>query len=278
MTKDEIIDLLLEGEVGDAIKAMRQLSPNDSIILNLAGQWNRLQKEIQASIVSKEHSDLRQNQIVNSLLELAKKLPAGAAGSSPSSTMSSAAPKSGSPTVFLSYNHKDVDAATKVKDFLRSKGIVVTIDSEAMKPGEDIASFINKCIRESDVTLSLVSNNSLLSAWVGMETANTLTGENIANKKFIAVVIDGSFYDMAFVRNSIATVDKRLSDLKEEIKYRLDNNLGFEDLQNERTRNNNLKNDLPQIVANLKNRLNVDITGENFTSGMERVAKGILGN
>lgn len=277
MTKDEIIDLLLEGEVGDAIKAMRQLSPNDSTILNLAGQWNRLQKEIQSNIVSKEHSDLRQNQIVNSLLELAKKLPAGAAGSSPTSTTSSAAPKSGSPTVFLSYNHKDVDAATKVKDFLRSKGIVVTIDSEAMKPGEDIASFINKCIRESDVTLSLVSNNSLLSAWVGMETTNTLTGENIANKKFIAVVIDGSFYDMAFVRNSIATVDKRLSDLKEEIKYRLDSDLGFEDLQNERTRNNNLKNDLPQIVANLKNRLNVDITGENFTPGMERVVKGMLG-
>lgn len=271
MTKDEIINLLTEGEVSQAIKAMRQISPNDSTILNLAGQWNRLQKDIMNGVIARADSDLRQNQITNSLIELAKKLHAAGGGGN------GVPPIGKTPTVFLSYNHKDMAFATQVKEFLRSKSINVTIDSEAMKPGEDIAAFINKCIRESDVTLSLVSNNSLLSAWVGMETINTLVGENIANKQFIAVVIDGSFFEMSFVRNSIAIIDKRLADLKEELKYRIDNDLGFEDIQNERTRNNDLKNDLPKIIANLKNRLNVDITGDNFTPGMERVAKGILG-
>ena len=267
MTKAEIIDLILEGEIGKAIKEMRAISPSDNVILNLAGQWNRLQKDIVANLISKDYSTLTQNQIMNSLLEVVKKLPDSSPTPSPG----------GKPTVFLSYNHKDSATATLVKDFLRSKGINVTIDSEAMKPGEDIAIFINKCIRESDVTLSLVSTNSLLSAWVGMETSNTLAGEQIANKKFIAVVIESSFYQLSFVRTSMETIDKRLADLKEELKYRIEKDLGFEDLQNERTRNNDLKNDLPKIVANLKNRLNVDITGDNFNAGMDKVAKGILG-
>lgn len=275
MTKQEIIELLIEGEVGDAIKAMRALLPNDNVILNLAGQWNRLQKDIAARLISPDYASLTQNQIINNLQEMVKKLPddqpaAGNGGGGGANTGKT-------PTVFLSYNHKDMAAATQVKDFLRSKGINVTIDSEAMKPGEDIASFINKCIRESDVTLSLVSTNSLLSAWVGMETMNTLAGEHIANKQFIAVVIDGSFYQLSFVRTSMETIDKRLAELKEELKYRIEHDLGFEDLQNDRTRNNDLKNDLPKIVANLKNRLNVDITDENFTPGMERVTKAILG-
>ncbi|MBK9017422.1 MAG: toll/interleukin-1 receptor domain-containing protein [Saprospiraceae bacterium] len=273
MTKQEIIDLLLEGEIGQAIKAMRAAMPNDNVILNLAGQWNRLQKDIAARVISPDYASLTQNQIMNNLLELAKKL----LDSSASGGGGVANSGGKSPTVFLSYNHKDVSAATQVKDFLRSRGIQVTIDSEAMKPGEDIAAFINKCIREADVTLSLVSSNSLLSAWVGMETINTLVGEHIANKKFIAVVIESAFYEISFVRTSIETINKRLAQLKEELKFRIENDLGFEDLQNERTRNNDLKNDLPKIVANLKNRLNVDIIGPNFDSGMDMVTKAIVG-
>ncbi len=277
MTKQEIIDLLLEGEIGPAIKAMRAAMPNDNVILNLAGQWNRLQKDIAARVISPDYANLTQNQIMNSLLELAKKIP-DSAGTGTSGGGGGTNSSGKALTVFLSYNHKDSASATKVKDYLRSRGIQVTIDSEAMRPGEDIASFINKCIREADVTLSLVSTNSLISAWVGMETMNTVVGEHIANKQFIAVVIESSFYQLSFVRTAMETIDKRLAELKEELKYRIEHDLGFEDLQNERTRNNDLKNDLPKIVANLKNRLNVDIIDPNFDSGMERVAKAILGN
>ncbi|MBI1224666.1 MAG: TIR domain-containing protein [Bacteroidetes bacterium] len=284
MTKAEIIDLLLEGDaasIGQAIKEMRAISPNDNIILNLAGQWNRLQKDIAARVISNEYANLTQNQIMNSLLEVAKKLPdssfsnsGGSSSGSSSSNLSASSSKA--LTVFLSYNHKDTADATKVKDFLRSKGINVTIDSEAMKSGEDIAEFINKCIRESDVTLSLVSTNSLLSAWVGIETMNTLVGEKIAGKKFISVVIDGAFYDRGFVDTAFTEVEKRMAELKELMLARLDKDRGIEDLQSERTRNKNLLNDLPEIVANLRARLNVDISGDNFEKGMEKVARDIL--
>ena len=279
MTKSEIIDLLLEDEVGQAIKEMRAISPNDNVILNLAGQWNRLQKDIAARVISPDYANLTQNQIVNSLLELAKKLPDNnpAASSTSASSGNPTASSNKAPTVFLSYNHKDSADATKVKDFLRSKNINVTIDSEAMQPGEDIASFINKCIRESDVTLSLVSTNSLLSAWVGIETMNTLVGEKIAGKKFVSVVVDGAFYDRKFVDTAFTTVEERMTELKQLILARLDKDRGIEDLQSERTRNKNLLNDLPEIVANLRARLNVDISADNFENGMAKVAKDILG-
>ncbi len=283
MTKAEIIDLLLEGDaasIGQAIKEMRAISPNDNIILNLAGQWNRLQKDIAARVISPDYANLTQNQIMNSLLEVAKKLPDSSPSAANNSGSATAAPSSGgskTPTVFLSYNHKDMESATKVKDFLRSKGIKVTIDSEAMKSGEDIADFINKCIRESEVTLSLVSTNSLLSAWVGIETMNTLVGEKIAGKKFVSVVIDGAFYDRKFVDTAFTEVENRMAELKELMLARLDKDRGIEDLQSERTRNKNLLNGLPEIVANLRARLNVDISGDSFENGMAKVAKDILG-
>lgn len=276
MSKDEIIELLLEDKIGEAIKAMRQISPKDSILINLSSQWNKLQNEVLAGTMSQDRIDLRHNVIVGNLQELIKRLPDSPPASSPIATDSRPAATNAAPTVFLSYNHKDTDIATKVKDFLRSKGINVTIDSEAMSAGEDIAEFINKCIRQSDVTLSLVSTNSLLSAWVGIETMNTLVGEKIAGKKFVSVVIDGAFYDRQFVDKAFTTIEERMAELKALILARLDKDRGIEDLQSERTRNKNLLNDLPEIVANLRARLNVDIVEPNFNSGMEKVVKAVL--
>lgn len=109
-----------------------------------------------------------------------------------------------------------------------------------------------------------------------MESINSLVGEKIANKRFIAVVIDNSFYQLSFVRESIKIIDAKLKELDEEIAYRRQDKIGIEDIQGDLTRNQELRGGLSKIVANLKNRLNVDITGENFTPGMERVAKAIL--
>ncbi len=281
MTKNDIIDLLVNDEVSNAIKALRAALPGDNTILNLAGQWNRLQKEKGGGLISNEYATMTGNIIRNSLIELAKRLPddltVDVVLDTPMPTpTNNTTPKKNGPVVFLSYNHEDKEQAHKVKDFLTGKGIQVTIDSEAMQPGEDIAAFINKCIKEADITLSLVSSNSLLSAWVGMESANTLVGEKIADKRFIAVVIDGSFFKLSFVRESTTTIDQRLRELDEEIAFRLKESIGIEDLQGDLSRNRELRQNLPKIVANLKNRLNIDISEANFNRGMEKVAQSIL--
>jgi hypothetical protein len=73
-------------------------------------------------------------------------------------------------SVFISYNHHDIEIANKLKEKLTAADINVVIDSERMQAGEDIKEFIEKCVRETGTTISLISKNSLLSAWVAMES------------------------------------------------------------------------------------------------------------
>ena len=83
---------------------------------------------------------------------------------------SSVETKNSFPKVFISYNHEDHVVAARIKEKLVNAGLEVFIDTESMRTGENISEFIEKCIRESGITLSIVSSNSLLSAWVAMET------------------------------------------------------------------------------------------------------------
>jgi hypothetical protein len=279
MTKNDIIDLLVNDEVSNAIKALRAALPSDNTILNLAGQWNRLQKEKGGGLVSNEYATMTGNIIRNSLIELTKRLPDDLTvdvvldTSPPSPTPN---PKKNGPVVFLSYNHEDSAYALKVRDFLRAKGIQITIDSEAMLAGDNIQSFIQKSIEAADITLSLVSTKSLLSAWVGMESMNTLVGSKIAGKKLIAVVIDKSFYGNSFVVTAVKSIDAKLKQFDKDIDERRELGIGWEDIQNEITRERDLRNGLVKIIANLKENFNIDISEEKFELGMEKVAQSIL--
>ena len=277
MTKQDIIDLIMRDEIETAIKAIQIATDTSNDIILQSSRWNSLQKEIAAGTISDDNAKLNKNKIVNALLNLARKLPDDVKVEGiemPNIIKKIFGKKS---KVFISYNHKDKVDAHRIRDFFKENNVQVTIDSEAMKAGEDIKSFINKCIRETDVTISLVSTNSLMSAWVGMESINTMVGEKIADKKFIAVAIETSFFERSFVRTAVGQINKTMEEIDEEVKWRLENNVGMEDLQNERSRYSDLKSKLPSIVANLKERLTIDITGDNFAPGMQRVLKTITG-
>ncbi len=179
-------------------------------------------------------------------------------------------------TVFISYNHKDQAIAFKIKERLEKAGIKVIIDAEAMKTGESISQFIKNCIKDSNITLSLVSTNSLLSAWVAMETIYTMVDVDLRNKYFVPCTIDKDFFDLSFRRTALTTIDTRINNLNEEIKFSLENNWGIEDLQDERTRNQKLRAELPTIIGQLKNSLCVDLSESNFENGIEKVIKDIL--
>ncbi len=281
MTKNDILDQLANDEVANAIKALRAALPDDNTILNLAGQWNRLQKEKANGVISSEYAGMTGNIIRNSLIEITKRLPddliVEVVLDKPTPVpVNEPEPKKDGPSVFLSYNHGDKVQADRVKDFLRAKGIQVTIDSEAMLAGDNIQNFIQKSIKEADITLSLVSPKSLLSAWVGMESMNTLIGSKIADKKLIAVVIDKSFYENSFVVTAVKSIDAKLKQLDKDVDERRELGIGWEDIQNEITRERDLRNGLVKIIANLKENLNIDISEDQFEPGMEKIAFSIL--
>ncbi|MCH5720861.1 TIR domain-containing protein [Niabella hibiscisoli] len=81
-------------------------------------------------MVSFENANLTRNQIAYALIELLGNMQSEV--------------KEQQKRVFISYNHKDVATASRVRELLVKAGVEVTIDSEAMGAGDNIKAFIEK--------------------------------------------------------------------------------------------------------------------------------------
>jgi formylglycine-generating enzyme required for sulfatase activity len=179
------------------------------------------------------------------------------------------------PKVFISYNHKDQEVARKIEKKLKDAGIEVFIDYKAMSTGENITEFIQKCIKQTGITLSVVSSNSLMSAWVSMETIWSNYDETLRDRFFIPCYIDDAFLNISFVSKAHLVVKEDIKLIDKEIRYRLRNGIGIEDIQEGRTRLNRLKSELTSIVGRLKNTFCMNLCDANFDSGIEIVINDI---
>lgn len=121
------------------------------------------------------------------------------------------APKSGT-RVFLSYSTKDTLAAHALKKALELDGHSVRIDTQHVRAGADLEEFVVQAIRETDVTVVLVSEHSLRSVWVCLEILITLQDQRLrGGRKFIACYTDEGFLDW---RNSAQRSKQILTDLQ----------------------------------------------------------------
>lgn len=176
--------------------------------------------------------------------------------------------------VFISYNHEDKLVAFKIQDALEAAGIEVVIDTEDMFAGEDIKSFIEDCVRETTVTLSLISNRSLRSAWVAMETIHSFFLERyVENKKFIACYIDEDFFQSDFTLNTIADIDKKIQQNQHLILKQHKKMLDTRNLNNENSRLLSLRNNLDEIVRRLRESLSLDVREPAFRISMQQLIK-----
>ena len=138
--------------------------------------------------------------------------------------------------VFISYYHKDKDTANKIEHELKKEGFKVIIDDIDMKTGDNIEAFIKKCIRESEVTLLIVSSNSLSSTWVALEIIYSQYESDIRDRHFMPCIIDYSIFDPEFPDKTLDKLKKEIKFIDERINKRTINRDGIEDIQNERTR------------------------------------------
>lgn len=175
------------------------------------------------------------------------------------------------PEIFISYNHNDQVIALKIKSDLEKEGFKVIIDVEKMRSGEGIEQFIFSCIEKSNVTLSLVSSNSLLSAWVAMETIISKVDENLRSRYFIPCYIDTDFFKRDFVDTALDKIEAEILEIDNLMKSRIDKRRGMEDLDKERTRYKKLENNLPEIVGKLKNSLCRDLTEDNYEKNIKKI-------
>jgi hypothetical protein len=175
--------------------------------------------------------------------------------------------------VFISYNHKDSKVAEEIKKKLTDLGINVIIDSEALSSGMDIESFIKESILNTDLTISVVSKNSLLSSWVAMESIESFSKETRSSIKFLPFVLDKTFLDRKFTGEAIDTIDLELDEIVEILKKRFEKKTGFADLYGEFKRYLALRNNIDEIVRRLRESLFVDVSQGNFEDGIGKLLK-----
>ena len=179
--------------------------------------------------------------------------------------------------VFISYNHHDMETANKLKEKLTAQNINVVIDSESMQAGEDIKEFIEKCVRETGTTISLISKNSLLSAWVAMESINTFYHEKTdTKKKFIGCFITDDFFKRNFTDEALDHIEGEIKEIQGLVTSRMEKNRSIRDLQNELTRMTELRNNMDEIIRRLRESLCIDIREGNMETNFQKIVQAIL--
>lgn len=173
--------------------------------------------------------------------------------------------------IFISYNHKDQSTALQIKDKLTAAGFEVFIDMEKMRAGQNIDQFILECIRDSDATLSLISEKSLLSAWVATETILSSTDEKIRCRHFLPCYIETAFFDRSFTGKAQDSIDQELLEIKNLMKIALDKCRSTKDLESERDRLLKLNANLPEIIGKFRDTLCIDLTPDHFEAGMQKI-------
>jgi hypothetical protein len=178
--------------------------------------------------------------------------------------------------VFISYNHDDSRVAERLKSALEAKGIQVTIDSTSMSAGESIQGFIERSIRETEVTLSIVSNRSLASAWVALESITAFYSERLRDdKKFIACYLDDDFFKPDYRLKATDLIDTKIGEIEALLPKYVEKKLDSNDLNNERTRLYDLRNNLGKILQRLKESLTLNIRESEFDRSLARIIKSI---
>jgi hypothetical protein len=180
------------------------------------------------------------------------------------------------PTVFISYNHDDREIADKLNTALEKNGIEVRIDHAVMEAGTSIQEFIENSIRETEVTISMVSNRSLLSAWVALESIETFYKERFTGGKiFIACYIDDDFFSTDFRLNATKQIDAKIADIDNKFAEYITLKIDSNDLNNQKSRLYKLRNNLGDILVRLKESLCLDLRGNKFDESVTKIVSTI---
>ena len=180
------------------------------------------------------------------------------------------------PCAFISYSHDDKDTALRLRDLLRAHGIDVIIDADRMAPGEQITGFIRRSIADSDVVLSIISSRSLKSAWVASETIKAIGLEQAGrNSVLIAGYLDDDWLHPEFRLRCTAEIDEKLRGIEQLLPEYAAKKIDPADLNEEKTRLYDLRNNLGTILARLKDSLCLDLRGAEFDKSGRRLIERI---
>lgn len=182
-----------------------------------------------------------------------------------------------SSVVFISYNHGDRDTMFRVRADLEANQITVIVDEQDMQAAEDIQSFINKSLQNARFILTLVSEKSLRSGWVGRELSAAAMLEQ-TGKIWLPATLDDAVFKDDFYRETDEYITEELRKLDLRMIEDIQNNRDTRPYEPARARLRDLKNNLGPSIANLREKLLVNIAGAQFEQGMQKIRSVIHNN
>jgi hypothetical protein len=243
-------------------------------LIELQATLAKNRKDSRRGLISSEQENNTRTRVRYAVLEMLKEIDkvTGSIEESATPLSGNAKTSSGAPTVFISYNHSDIEVADKLKQALEEKGIVVRIDHAVLEAGANIQKFIESSIRDTHVTLSIVSNRSLLSAWVALESINTFYHEKFErDKKFIACYIDDDFFQTDFRLKATKRIDAKIAEIDKLLPEYVAEKIDTNDLNSQKSRLYKLRNNLGDILLRLQESLCLDIRGEKFDESVTKI-------
>lgn len=180
--------------------------------------------------------------------------------------------------VFLSYSHADALPAQRLRRELEREGIGVRIDTAAMRPGQRIRDFVLGSIRTTSVTVWMVSSRSLISGWISVEVATSLSDMALWHERqLIACYLDDDFLQDAFRIRATDEIDKQLAAIDELIEQHRERHIGTEDLDEKKSRLFDLRNNLGKLLSFLRDSLCLDLRDEQFSASISTLTAELRG-
>ena len=268
MTEDlevKVRELVSRDKLEEAAKILsneilKSESDGHNEVTALRGELTRLAGEYRRRLITHDEYTKHRTRLGYALLDLTDE-----------STIINPRPEN---RIFLSYNHNDLDTACNLKNAIEERGFTVRIDSETMKPGSDIRSFILESIRQTDVTLCIISESSLLSGWVSVESLIALMDEELHNRRqFIACYLDDQFFAPEFRLKATELIDAKIESIDKLFPQYSEKHLDTTELNNDKARLIDLRNNLGKILKRIKESLSLDIRPSEFNRSIERIAE-----
>ena len=259
--KAQIQELIALGKTEEALELLEQLT-SDAVLLQ--SRYNGAKRQYSFGMIDFSEWSRAQAQINYAALEMMNAVKNSVPAFKESFGIYD------KPEVYLAYNSKDVSIAKLIKQYLEPKGIAF-VDHTKLHAGQSLSDFvINKALK-SEFILVLVSENSLRGGWTDLESHLDVFSNSLIQRNVIPIALDNSFANPKFIKDEMLKLEEQLDSMDLLYPEKYASNVDIEYLRHQKAALTVRYNNLPKIVQRLRNALVVDIQGDHFKLGMDKV-------
>jgi TIR domain/SIR2-like domain len=170
--------------------------------------------------------------------------------------------------VFISYSHEDKSIVNTIKERLCLDNIEVLMDDGSMPSGQKIEDFIQR-IKEVDIVIPVLSKTSMLSPWVSKEIVTVKK----LGKQLLCCYLDKAFLENDFYEKAIRIAVDNVQNINKSIIERETGKIS--DLVVERDLWIDYKENLPDVLKEIKKRKYCPVTEEGFENDLKSIITDI---